>query len=58
MATTQFGGKPPPRPQRPFKANYSSVCTACGEIMDEGELIRSDGDEGWEHADHADENDG
>lgn len=36
-----------------FPASYESECDTCGDQMYEGDLIRSDGDGGWECGDHA-----
>lgn len=36
-----------------FPASYESECDTCGDQMYEGDLIRSDGDGGWECEDHA-----
>lgn len=29
-------------------ANYEGVMSCCGEICDEGDMIRADGEGGWE----------
>lgn len=41
-----------------FPASYESECDTCGDQMYEGDLIRSDGDGGWECEDHAFEREG
>jgi len=41
-----------------FTAQYESICSYCGNDIEKGEGARSDGEGGWEHAEHKDEDDG
>lgn len=57
--TTHFGvpgGGPVKGPA--FEASYASTCSYCDNDIERGEMIRADGDGGWEHAEHQDEDDG
>lgn len=63
MATMSFGVPdsvdPEPDERGPaFPASYPSECSNCYETIEKGELARADGEGGWEHADHKDEEDG
>ena len=39
---------------RAFEAAFAGQCSDCGDDIDTGDLIRSDGYGEWEHASHAD----
>jgi hypothetical protein len=52
---TTFGGDPQPSKGVAFRAGYDSTCAYCFENIFEGDEIRADGEGGFEHAEHLEE---
>lgn len=56
--TAEAFATPPEIAPTPFPASYESECDTCDGAIYEGDMIRSDGDGGWECASHAEESEG